>query len=77
MTSFEARHNDWGEAIHQNQDVNSFTLYAHGARFVIDSGYSNYLERLLLEQSPEGARSSETEAHNYITADGREPGLLR
>ncbi|MEX0874062.1 MAG: DUF4962 domain-containing protein [Actinomycetota bacterium] len=71
MTSFESRHNDWGEAIHQNQDVNSFTLYAHGARLVIDSGYANYLEQLLLGQDFEGARSSETEAHNYIEVDHR------
>ena len=71
MASFESRHNDWGEAIHQNQDVNSFTMYSHGARFVIDSGYANYLEQLLLGQDVEAARSSETEAHNYIEVDGR------
>ena len=71
MASFESRHNDWGEAIHQNQDVNSFTLYAHGARFLIDSGYSNYIEKLVLGQDFEAARSSETEAHNYIEADDR------
>ncbi len=71
MTSFESRHNDWGEAIHQNQDVNSFTLYAQGARFLIDSGYSNYIEKLVLGQDFEAARSSETEAHNYIEADDR------
>jgi hypothetical protein len=71
MSSFESRHNDWGEAIHQNQDVNSFTLYAHGARFVIDSGYANYLEKILTGQDFEAARSSETEAHNAIEVDGR------
>ena len=71
MTSFESRHNDWGEGVHHNQDVNSFTLYSHGARLVVDSGYANYIERLVLDRDPDGARSSETEGHNYIEADGR------
>ncbi len=71
MSSFEARHADWGETIHQNQDVNAFTLYAYGARLAIDSGYANYLEKILLGQDFEAARSSQTEAHNAVDIDGR------
>ncbi len=70
MSSFEARQNVWGEGIHHNQDVNSFTLYAEGARFVIDNGYANWLERNVGLEF-EGARSSTTEAHNYVVVDGR------
>jgi hypothetical protein len=70
MASFESRQNDWGEAVHQNQDVNSFVLYAEGARLVVDSRYANWLAKTT-SQNTEAARSSETEAHNYLVADGR------
>ena len=70
MSSFEARQADWGEAVHQNQDVNSFVLYADGARLVVDSRYANWLAKTT-SGNAEAARTSETEAHNYLTADGR------
>lgn len=70
MSSFESRHNDWGEGVHHNQDVNSFTLYAEGARLVVDSGYANWLEKTA-SGDREGARSSETEAHSAVVVDGR------
>lgn len=70
MASFESRHNDWGEGVHHNQDVNSFTLYAEGARLVVDSGYANWVSKMATGDR-QGARSSETEAHNAVVADGR------
>ena len=70
MLSFEARQRDWGEGVHQNQDVNSFTLYADGGRLVTDSGYANWLEKMIYANY-EGAKSSTTPAHNYLVADGR------
>lgn len=70
MSSYESRHNDWGEGVHHNQDVNSFTLYAEGARLVVDSGYANWVEKTA-SGDREGARSSETEAHNAVVVDGR------
>jgi hypothetical protein len=70
MAAFEARQNDWGEGVHQNQDVNSFVLYAHDARLVVDSRYANWLAKTTAGDR-EAARTSETEAHNYLVADGR------
>ncbi len=76
MASFESRQNDFGEGVHQNQDVNAFTLYAEGARLATDSGYANYVEQLVTGLDIEGARSSETEAHNAIEVDGRSQDFL-
>ena len=70
MASFESRQNDWGEGVHQNQDVNSFVLYAEGARLVVDSRYANWLAKTVAGDA-EAARTSETGGHNYLVADGR------
>ncbi len=75
MASFEARQNDWGEGVHQNQDVNSFTLYDHGARLVVDSRYGNWLSKLT-ELDVDAMPTSETQAHNYLVADGRSQDFL-
>lgn len=75
MASFEARQNDWGEGVHHNQDVNSFTLYADGARFVVDSRYGNWLSKLTALDF-DAMPTSETEAHNYLVADGRGQDFL-
>ena len=75
MASFEARQNDWGEGVHQNQDVNSFVLYANDARLVVDSRYGNWLAQTAAGDR-EAARTSETEAHNYLVADGRSQDFL-
>ncbi|HUF31702.1 MAG TPA: heparinase II/III family protein [Acidimicrobiales bacterium] len=75
MASFESRQNDWGESVHQNQDVNSFVLYAEGARLVVDSRYANWLAKTAGGDA-EAGRTSETEAHNYLVADGRSQDFL-
>jgi hypothetical protein len=69
-SSFEARQTGWGEGVHLNQDVGQVTLYAHGAKLVVDSRYANWLEKTT-SQDTEAARSSESEAHNVVVADGR------
>ena len=70
LAGFEARQTDWGEGVHQNQDIGNFTLYSDGAKLVVDSRYANWL-RETTSRSPETARSSESEAHNVVVADGR------
>ena len=54
-----------------------FTLYAYGARLAIDSGYANYLEKILLGEDFEAARSSQTEAHNAHRHRRPDAGLPR
>lgn len=76
LAAFEARQNDWGEGVHQNQDVNSFQLYAEGARFVVDSRYANGLNVFGIGLEGDGAQTSSSEAHNYIVADGRSQDFL-
>lgn len=68
--SFEARQIDWGEAVHLNQDVNHFTLYANGARLVVDSRYANWLSKVAAGDF-EAAKTSESAAHNTVVVDGR------
>ncbi len=76
LAAFEARQNDWGEGVHHNQDVNSFQLYADGARFVVDSRYANGLNVFGLGTDEEGTRVSSSQAHNYVVADGRSQDFL-
>ena len=70
LAAFEARQTDWGEGVHQNHDIGQFTLYSDGAKLIVDSRYANWL-RETTSRSPETARSSESEAHNVVVADGR------
>lgn len=76
LAAFEARQNDFGEGVHQNQDVNSFQLYAEGARLVVDSRYANGLNVFGLGLDDEASRVSSSQAHNYIVADGRTQDFL-
>lgn len=70
LAAFEARQTDWGEGVHQNQDVGQFTLYSDGAKLVTDSRYANWLRETVAGDA-EAARTSESEAHNLVVADGR------
>jgi hypothetical protein len=70
MASFEARQTDWGQGVHQNQDIGQFTLYEGGAKLIVDSRYANWLEKMVALDF-EAMRSSESEAHNLVVADGR------
>lgn len=76
LAAFEARQNDWGEGVHQNSDINSFQLYANGARFVVDSRYANGLNVDGVGLDDAATRTSSSEAHNYIVADGRSQDFL-
>lgn len=70
LATFEARQPDWGEGVHQNQDVGQVTLYSDGAKLLVDSRYGNWLAKQAAG-NPEAARTSESEAHNVVVADGR------
>ncbi|MBA2280950.1 MAG: heparinase II/III family protein, partial [Acidimicrobiia bacterium] len=75
MASFEARQSDWGEGVHLNQDIGQFTLYSDGAKLITDSRYANWLSEVTSGDF-ESARSSESEAHNLVIADGRGQDFL-
>lgn len=76
LAAFEARQNDFGEGVHQNSDINSFQLYADGARFVVDSRYANGLNVFGVGLDDEATRVSGSPGHNYIVADGRSQDFL-
>lgn len=51
--------------------MNSFQLYANGARLVVDTRYANGLNIAGNGLEGDGAETSSSQAHNYIVADGR------
>lgn len=76
FSSFQARRSVYMETgVHHNQDVNNFTLYAHGADLAVDGGYAN---GLLMNITPYAAVSSSTQGHNGVVIDGvSQDGFVR